>query len=58
MTPQASGDFLHRLEPTVQDAGAPKVEQLSCPCRGRVFKEPLELFAEQVGRNTLEILLH
>ncbi len=57
VTPQAPDDFLHRLKPTPEGAGAPRLEELPGPYWGRVSPEPLELLAEQVGPDALEVVL-
>jgi len=57
MTPQAPGDLLHRADPAAQGAGAPGIEELHGPLGARVLAEPLEVLAEQMSPDALEVVL-
>ena len=57
MTPQALRDLLHRREPAPHGLSAPGIEELPRPSRGCILPEPLELFAQQVSPNALEVVL-
>jgi hypothetical protein len=56
MTPQAPGDLLHRADPTTPGASAPCVEELHRPFEARVLPEPLEVLAEQMSPDALEVV--
>ena len=56
MTPQAPGDLLHRAYPAAEGAGAPGIEELHGPLGARVLPEPLEVLAEQMIPDALEVL--
>jgi len=57
MTPQAPGNLLHRDDPAAHGAGAPSVEELHRPLGARVLPEPLEVLAEQMSPDALEVVL-
>ena len=57
MTPQASGDLLHRADPAAHGACTPGIEELHGPLGARVLPEPLEVLAEQMSPDALEVVL-
>ena len=57
MTPQALGDLFHRADPAPHGASAPGIEELHGPLRARVLPEPLEVLAEQMSPDALEVVL-
>ena len=56
MSAHGAGEFLQRIDLRAHRFGAPLVEKFSCPYRGFVFPELLELFLEQVGPDALQIV--
>jgi hypothetical protein len=57
MTPQASGDILHRASPAAPGAGATGIEKLHGPLGARVLPEPLKVLVEQMSPDTLQVVL-
>ena len=56
MTPAHAGDLLHGLDARTQCGCAPSVQELAGPSRRGVLPELLEVFLQQIGADTFEVI--
>ena len=56
MRAKGAGDLLHRLDPDAHRLATPEVEKLAGPGRGVVLPRLLEVFLEQIGADSLQVI--